>query len=132
MNVYRCKGLITLCVVSVAFFILPPVFHFTSRFSFYLAVFPCGFPRALDTNMLVSKRQVKTQEKCKKNAKKNPKREPNARKCFYILLCVGQKRESVSFCLRFASFLLWFCLQTLPKRKPNAKCNMGIKTSEGF
>ena len=43
------------------------------------------FPRVYDTNMLVSKTRVKTQEK----RKKNPNREPNARKCFYITLCIG-------------------------------------------
>ena len=56
------------------------------------------FSRVYDTNMLVSKTRVKTQEKCKKK----PKREPNARKCFYITLGVGQKRESVAFCSCFA------------------------------
>ena len=49
-----------------------------------------------DTNMLVSQTRVKTQENARKS-KKNPKREPNARKCFYISLCVEKKRKSVAF-----------------------------------
>ena len=49
---------------------------FHRRFSFYLAFFilPRDFPRliphVLDTNMSVSKPQVKNQEKSKKNARK--------------------------------------------------------------
>ena len=50
-------------------------------------------------------------EKCKKNARKNPKREPNARKCFYITLCAGQKRKSVAFWLRFGCVLVAFWLR---------------------
>ena len=65
---------------------------FHSRF-----LFSRVFPRVYETNILVSKTRVKTQEKCKKNARKNPKRDPNARKCFYITLCAGQKRVSVAF-----------------------------------
>ena len=62
------KGLITLSVVSLVFFILS-IFLFFSRV----------FTRVFDTNMLVSKMRVKMQEKCKKNA----------RKFVYIALCIG-------------------------------------------
>ena len=41
-------------------------------------------------------------KKMQEKREKDPKRIPNARKCFYITLCVGQKRESVAFCSRFA------------------------------
>ena len=82
-NTLKYKGLITLCVVSLAF-----LFHLA--FFILPRVFPRVFPRVLDTNMLVSKTREKTREKREKKArKKNKKREPNARQCFYITLCVG-------------------------------------------
>ena len=93
----QCKGLITLCVDSLAFV-------FFSRFSRV-------FPRNFDTKMLVTKTREKRE--------KNQKREPNARQCFYITLCVGKKRESVAFFSRFSRVLLAFfsrfCSQTQTK-----------------
>ena len=96
---------------SLAFFIFPCVFHFTLRFSFYLAFFilPCVFHFTSRFSSRFRYQHVgiqnarKMQEKC----------EPNARKCFYIILCVGQKA-------RVSRVLPAFCSQTLSKRKPNA------------
>ena len=73
-------------------FISPRVFHFTLRFTLHFRYQHVGIQN-------VSENARKTQEKRKKNSKC----EPNARKCFYITLCVGQKRESVAFSLRFCS-----------------------------
>ena len=58
--------------------------------------------------------------KMQENREKNIKRKPNARKCFYITLCIGQKRESVAFSSRFACVLLAFCSQTLQYMKQNS------------
>ena len=76
-------------------FILPRVFHFTLRFSSRFRYQHVGIQNA-------SENARKMQE----NREKIPKREPNARKCFYITLCVGQKCDSVAFCSRFARDLL--------------------------
>ena len=67
---WKLKGLVALCVVSLAF----------SRFltKFNVLTLSQAFTRVFDTNMLVSERQVKMREKCEKNArkiknKKNPR-----------------------------------------------------------
>ena len=57
------KGLITLCVVSLAF-----LFHLA--YLILPRVLPRVFPFVLDTNMLVSKTLMKTREKREKNARK--------------------------------------------------------------
>ena len=74
------------------------VFHFPLHFSSRFRYQHVGIQN-------VSENATKMQQK----REKNPKREPNTRKCFYITLCVGQKRESVGFCSRFARVLLAFC-----------------------
>ena len=84
-------------------FISPRVFHFTSRFS-------SRFHSRFRYQHVGIQNARKMQEKRKKNA----------RNYFYITLCIGQKRESVMFCSRFA----------LPNRKPNAQCNMAFNTDQ--
>ena len=61
--IHNHEGLITLCVVSLAF-----LFHLA--FFILPRVFPRVFPRVLDTNMLVSKTREKTREKHEKNTRK--------------------------------------------------------------
>ena len=76
------KGLITLSVISITFLI-------------FSRVFTCVF----DTSMYEKHENArKTQEK----RMKITQCEPNARKCFYITLCVGYKREPVTFFSRFS------------------------------
>ena len=102
-NIY--KGLITLCVVSLAFFILPHVFHFTSRFFLAFRYHCVGIQNASENaRKMLEKRE------------ENPKREPNGRKYFYITLCIGQKRKSVAFCSHFASVLLTNFTKTQTQR----------------
>ena len=59
-----------------------PLFH--AQFLFFSG-FSCVFTRAFDTNILVSKTQVKTCEKRKKNARIIT----NANPSFYMTLCIG-------------------------------------------
>ena len=86
-----------LITLCVVSLLFPHVFYFSSLFC------PCVF----DTNMLVSKMQEKRKKK-----KKFAQHKKNSRKCFYITL--------------YVAFFSRFCSQTLPKRKPNAWCNMGF------
>ena len=96
------------------------VFHFTSRFSFYLA-FLLAFMLCDTIFKHVGKQNTRENaRKMQEKREKNPKREPYVRKCFYIILCVVQKRESVAFCSRFARFLLTFCLHFAHKLYQNA------------
>ena len=78
----KCNGLNTLCIVSLAFLI-------------FLIFFSCVFTHVLDTNMLISKMQVKTQEE------KITQREPNARKLHYAL---GKNASWLRFFSRFGTF----------------------------
>ena len=116
----KSKGLITLCVVPVAF-------------SFYLAffilprVFGRVFGRVLDTNMLVSKTRVKTREKCKKNARKiqNTSLTRENVSILHYALCknASQSRFArilLAFCSRFARVLLAFCSCFAHKHDQNA------------
>ena len=75
---WKLKGLIALCIVSLAF----------SRFLTNVLTLSQAFTRVFDTNMLVSETQVKMREKCEKNARKI-KNKNNARTFFKITLCVG-------------------------------------------
>ena len=67
---------------------------------------------------------------------KIPKRKRNARKSFYITLCVGKKRESVAFCLRFScvslAFLLHFAGVSLAFRWRFAGVSLGAKSADSI
>ena len=95
------KGLITLCVVSLAFL-------------FHLAFFilPRVFPRVFDTNMLVSKTRVKTQEKSKKNPSKIQNASPMRENVFILHYALGKN----AFCSGFAPVLLTNFTKTQTQR----------------
>ena len=107
------KGLIKLYVVSLAFFILPRVFHFSSRFPSRFRYQHVGIQNASEN---VRKMQQKRE--------KNPKRE----KVFlYYTMRWAKTRVShcfahalLAFCLRFACVLLAFCLHLTHKLYQNA------------
>ena len=119
------KGLITPCVVSLAFLILPRDFHFTLRFTLrFSSHFSSRFSSHFSSRFRYQHVGIqnahenarKVQEKRKKIQNASPTRE-NVSILYYTL---GKKRESVAFCTCFARVLHAFCSQTLPKRKPNA------------
>ena len=120
------KGLITLCVVSLAFFIFPCIFYCSFSFIFpHVFLFSSRFfifPHVFYFSSLFSSRfgyHVGI-----KNVMKNARKLPNARKTqehFSILhYALGNNASLLRFYLRF-------CSQTLPKCNPNAKCNMGLR-----
>ena len=86
------KGLITLCVVSLAFLFHLPFF-----------ILPRVFPRVLHTNMLVSKMREKTQEKREKTQKKN-KNSPTRDNVSILHYALGKNVSQ----LRFGRILVAF------------------------
>ena len=93
----KCKGLITLCVVSLAF-----LFHLT--FFILPRVFPRVFPRVLDTNMLVSKTRVKTREKREKNARKIKNASPTRDNVSILHYALGKNASQLRFSRVFLAF----------------------------
>ena len=81
--------------------------YYTMR-CFTCVFYSCVFPRVYDTNMLVSKTQVKTQEKCKENARKIKKASPTRENVSIIHYALGKKASQ----LCFGHVLVAFCSQT--------------------
>ena len=83
-------------------------------------MFPHIFTGVFDTNMLVSKTQVKTREKCEKISHWEKKREKIVLYC--TIYALGENASH----LRFSRILERL---RLPKRKPNTECNIGLTRS---
>ena len=100
----------TLCVsFYLAFFILPRVFHFTSRFSFYLTFFLAFFLAfQIPTPRVGIQNTTENARKMLEKRKKNPKREHFA--CVLLVFCLCFACVLLVFCLCFACVLLVFCL----------------------
>ena len=109
------KGLITLCVVSLAFF------YFSSRFLFSLVFF-----LAFCYLHVGIKNVRKMQEKCEKYARNLPNTRNMRENCpirekrakmflYYIIIMLGKKREPVAFFSHFLAFLLTNLTKTQTK-----------------
>ena len=90
MHIRENKGLITLCVVSLAF-----LFHLA--FFILPRILPRVFPRVLDTNMLVSKMRVETQENGKKNARKIQNASPTRENVSILHYALGKNTSQFCF-----------------------------------
>ena len=86
------------------------------------------FPRVYDTNMLVSKTQVKTQEKCKKNTRKIQNASPTREDVSILLYPLGKNASQ----LRFARILLTFCSHFGHKPDQNANPTYSVIWSLAF
>ena len=95
------KGLITLCVESLAFL-------FFSRLSRV-------FTHVFDTNMLVSKMRVKTREKREKNARKIKNASPKRDNVSILHYALGKTRVSCVFLAFFSRFTRVFVHKHKPK-----------------
>ena len=93
--------------------VVPPAFLIPHAFlSRFCRVFPCVY----DTNMLVSKTQVKTQGKCKKNARKIQNASPTEENVSILHYALGKNVSQ----LRFARVMLTFCSPFAHKPYQNA------------
>ena len=108
------KGLITLWVVSLAFFIFPRIFYFSSHFLFFLAffIFPCVFDLSSRFFSRFFSRFL-YQHVSIKNTRKNVS---PTRDNFSILhYALNKERKLLTF---FYCFMLAFLLINLTKTQP--------------